>query len=56
MQVMTYLPFVEVSHDKAFDALLWDIKLDEETMVMFIRPTIKSVKAFLSAQLTQFTI
>ncbi|KAG1895795.1 uncharacterized protein F5891DRAFT_1056972 [Suillus fuscotomentosus] len=33
MQVSTYLPFVEVSHDEAFDAPLWDIKLDEETMV-----------------------
>ncbi|KAG2139861.1 uncharacterized protein EDB93DRAFT_1106056 [Suillus bovinus] len=42
MQVTTYLPFVEVSHDRAFDAPLWDIKLDEETMVMFTRSTIES--------------
>ncbi|KAG2040858.1 hypothetical protein BDR03DRAFT_68403 [Suillus americanus] len=46
--VKTYLPFVEVSHDRFFNALLWDITLDEETMVLFTQPTIESVGIFLA--------
>jgi len=56
MRVSTYLPFVEVSHDRAFDAPLWDMKLDEETMVVFTRPAIESVSVFLHIQLAKFTI
>ncbi|KAG1873953.1 hypothetical protein F4604DRAFT_1766107 [Suillus subluteus] len=41
-QVTTYLPFVEVSYDRTFNTPVWDITLDEETMVVFTRRMIES--------------
>ncbi|KAG1837101.1 hypothetical protein DFJ58DRAFT_734544 [Suillus subalutaceus] len=41
-QVTTYLPLVEVAYDRTFNTPVWDITLDEETMVVFTQRMVKS--------------